>query len=79
MATLIRRSEALARINRLEEKARDAGDRKGGEWIVKCYNALMSCKVEERVFCSRCGKQVATKDIPEDAGGGGKPARADEY
>ena len=35
MAILIRRSEALKRINQLEEKAAAASDKKGGEWIVK--------------------------------------------
>lgn len=70
MATLIRRSEALKRINQLEEKANAAGDRKGAEWIVKCFNAIMSCKVEERIFCAQCGKPVKTEKIPEEAPGG---------
>ena len=70
MATLIRRSEALKRINQLEEKANAAGDRKGAEWIVKCFNAIMSCKVEERIFCAQCGKPVKTGKIPEEAQGG---------
>lgn len=70
MATLIRRSEALKRINQLEEKAALCGDKKGGEWIVKCFNAIMSCKVEERIFCAQCGKPVKTDKIPENAPGG---------
>lgn len=68
MATLIRRSEALKRINQLEEKANIAGDRKGAEWIVKCFNAIMSCRIEERVFCAQCGKAVKTAKVPEDGG-----------
>lgn len=68
MATLIRRSEALKRINQLEEKANDAGDRKGAEWIVKCFNAIMSCRVEDRVFCAQCGKPVKTAKVPDDGG-----------
>ena len=68
MATLIRRSEALKRINQLEEKARNAGD-PGADWIVKCFNAIMSCKVEERIFCAQCGKPVKTEKIPETEGG----------
>ena len=70
MATLIRRSEALKRINQLEEKANAVGDRKGSEWIVKCFNAIMSCKVEERIFCAQCGKPVKAGKIPEEAPGG---------
>ena len=70
MATLIRRSEALKRINQLEEKATAASDKKGAEWIVKCFNAIMSCKVEERIFCAQCGKPVKTDKIPENAQGG---------
>ncbi len=69
MAVLIRRSEALKRINMLEEKANAAGDRKGAEWIVKCFNAIMSCKVEEKVFCEKCGKPVKTDKIPDSDGG----------
>ena len=69
MAVLIRRSEALKRINMLEEKAAAAGDKKGTEWIVKCFNAIMSCKVEERIFCAQCGKPVKTEKIPETEGG----------
>ena len=69
MATLIRRSEALRRINQLEEKAATQGDKKGGEWIVKCFNAIMSCKVEDRVFCAQCGKPVKTDKIPDSQGG----------
>lgn len=66
MATLIRRAEALKRLNILEEKAMAAKDRAGAEMIVKCWNAIMSCKVEERVFCTGCGKVVKTADIPEE-------------
>ena len=69
MAVLIRRSEALKRINMLEEKAAGSGDKKGAEWIVKCFNAIMSCKVEERIFCAQCGKPVKTEKIPETEGG----------
>lgn len=69
MATLIRRSEALKRVNALEEKALAAGDKKGCEWIVKCFNAIMSCKVEDRVFCARCGKPVKTGKLPDSQGG----------
>ena len=69
MAILIRRSEALKRINQLEEKAAAASDKKGIEWIVKCFNAIMSCKVEDRVFCAQCGKPVKAAKIPEDRGG----------
>lgn len=69
MAILIRRSEALKRINQLEEKAAAASDKNGSEWIVKCFNAIMSCKVEERVFCAQCGKPVKAAKIPEDRGG----------
>ena len=65
MATLIRRSEVLKRINQLEEKAAQTGDKKGAEWIVKCFNAVMSCKVEDRVFCAQCGKAVRTAKIPD--------------
>ena len=68
MATLIRRSEALKRINQLEEKAREAGD-PGAEWIVKCFNAIMSCRVEDRIFCARCGKPVKASKIPDPDGG----------
>ena len=69
MATLIRRADALRRINQLEEKAKDAGDMAGANWIVKCWNAVMSCKVEQRVFCNGCGKPVPTAKIPENEGG----------
>lgn len=69
MATLIRRSEALKRVNALEEKALAAGDKKGCEWIVKCFNAIMSCKVEDRVFCAQCGKHVKTGKLPDSQGG----------
>ena len=71
MATLIRRSEALKRINKLEERATEIGDKKGAEWIVKCFNAIMSCKVEERFFCSGCGKPVKLAQVPEDDQTGG--------
>lgn len=69
MATLIRRTEALRRINKLEENAAASGDKAGAEWIVKCFNAIMSCRVEERVFCAKCGKPVKTgdlDDLPDD-------------
>jgi len=64
MAVLIKRSEALRRINRLEERAAAAGYPKGCEWITKCFNAIMSCKVEEKVFCAKCGRPV--NQDPED-------------
>lgn len=66
MATLIRRAEALKRLNILEEKAMAASDRAGAEMIVKCWNAIMSCKVEERVFCTKCGNVIPTDKIPEE-------------
>ena len=66
MAVLIRRSEALRRINQLEEKCMASGDKKGSEWIVKAFKAIMSCKVEERIFCAKCGKPVDVKKIPEE-------------
>lgn len=69
MATLIRRAEALKRLNILEEKAIAAKDQAGAEMIVKCWNAIMSCKVEERVFCTGCGKVIRTEQIPEDEPG----------
>ena len=69
MATLIRRTEALKRIKKLEDRATEIGDKKGAEWIVKCFNAIMSCKVEEKVFCAGCGKPVNVSKIPEDEGG----------
>ena len=65
MATLIRRSDALKRINQLEEAAMAEDDPEGVKWIVKAYNAIMSCRVEERVFCSKCGKTIKTARIPE--------------
>ena len=68
MARLIRRTEALRRINQLEEEARADGDQAGADWIVKCFNAVMSCRVEDRVFCSGCGKKIRTAKIPEDGG-----------
>ena len=40
-------------------------DAKGAEWIVKCFNAIMSCKVEDRIFCAQCGKAVKTAKIDE--------------
>ena len=66
MATLIRRAEALKWLNILEEKAIAAKDRAGAEMIVKCWNAIMSCKIEERIFCTKCGKPVDAKKIPEE-------------
>ena len=70
MAKLIRRSEALRRINMLEEQCAASGDRKGGEWIVKAFNAIMSCKVEEKLYCAKCGKELRT---PKDTKGGSEP------
>ena len=69
MATLIRRTEVLKRINQMEEKARDAGDRAACGVLIKVYNAVMSCKVEEKVFCAKCGKPVKTDKIPDSDGG----------
>lgn len=69
MATLIRRSEMAKRLEQLKEKADEAGDG-GGKWIEKAYNALMSCKVQERIFCANCGATVKTARIPEEARGG---------
>ena len=69
MARLIRRTEALRRINQLEEKAKASGDQAGVDWIVKCFNAIMGCKVEERIFCSGCGKKIRAAKIPDDEGG----------
>lgn len=69
MARLIRRTEALRRINQLEEKARADGDQAGADWIVKCFNAVMSCRVEDRIFCSGCGKKIRTAKIPDSEGG----------
>ena len=68
MARLIRRSEALRRINQLEEKAAAEGDKAGGDWVVKCFHAVMSCKVEDRIYCARCGKAVKADKIPDDGG-----------
>lgn len=68
MARLIRRNEALKRINQLEEKARATGDLAGADWIVKCFNAIRSCKVEERIFCAGCGKKIQTRKIPDEGG-----------
>lgn len=70
MATLIRRSEVLRRINQLEEKAGASGDKKGAEWLVKAFNAVMSCKVEERVFCAQCGKTGEDGKDPGERTGG---------
>lgn len=69
MATLIRRADALKAINQLEEKCKNAkGSTPGAEWIVKCYNAVLSCKVEKAVFCAQCGKPVKLRDVPEEDG-----------
>lgn len=70
MSRLIRRAEALRKINRLEEEARAKGDRAGADWVVKCFNAIMACRVEERIFCSGCGKKIQAKELPEDDEGG---------
>ena len=58
MATLIRRSDALKAINHLEEKAREAGDDAAAEAIVQCWHAVMSCRVESRIFCNECRKRI---------------------
>ena len=65
MATLIRRADALKQINRLEEKAKESGDAGGAEWIVKCWNAIMSCRVESRIFCNECGKRIQIRKEPD--------------
>lgn len=70
MAILIRRAEALKRINQLEERAAQSGERQGAEWIVKAFNAIMSCKVEDRIFCAECGKKIDARKIPENPAGG---------
>ncbi len=69
MARLIRRAEALKKINELEEKARAAGDQAGVDWIVKCFNAVMSCRIEERIFCTGCGKKIRATKLPDSEGG----------
>lgn len=46
MAKLIRQSEALRRINELEEQAVAAGNLAGCEWLLKCWIAIMNCPVE---------------------------------
>lgn len=65
MAKLIRRSEALRRINALEEQCAASGDRKGGEWIVRAFNAIMSCKVEEKLYCPKCGRELRREKTSE--------------
>ena len=69
MATLIRRSEVVRRLRKMEEKYADGGDKKSAEALVKVFNMVMSCKVEEKVFCAQCGKPVKTEKIPETEGG----------
>lgn len=64
MAVLIRRNEALRRINQLEEKAIASGDQAGVDWIVKCWNAVKSCKVERRALPINIG--IAKKSIDSD-------------
>jgi hypothetical protein len=68
VARLIRRTDALRKINQLEEKARADGDQVCADWIVKCFNAVMSCRVEDRIFCSACGKKIQAAKAPEDGG-----------
>jgi hypothetical protein len=65
VARLIRRAEALKKINQLEEKARAGGEQAGADWIVKCFNAIMSCRIEDRIFCSECGKRMRVSKMPE--------------
>lgn len=74
MATLIRRADALRVINRLEEKARENGDTKGADWIIKCYNAIMCCRVETRIFCNKCGKRIGKA---QESDGGGNSSGTD--
>ena len=50
----------------MEENCSGSGDKKSAEILVKVFNMVMSCKVEERVFCTQCGKPVKTETIPED-------------
>ena len=69
MATLIRRAEVLKRVKQMEENCADAGDKDGAKLMVKVYNAVMSCKVENRVFCAQCGEAVKTAKIPKSDGG----------
>ena len=70
MATLIRRGEVVRRLRKMEEKYADGGDKKSAEALVKVFNMVMSCKVEEKVFCAQCGKPVKTATIPEADSGG---------
>lgn len=65
MAVLIRRSEVLDRLNKLEEKAMAASDLTSANMCVKMFNAVMSCEVQDKVFCSKCGKPVKTEKIHE--------------
>ena len=69
MATLIRRSEALKRIDQLQDKAAEIGDENGGKWLTKVYNAIMSCKVQDRIFCAQCRKALKAEKLPENEGG----------
>ena len=64
MAILIRRADALKRINQLEEEAREAGDHAGAEWVVRCFHAVMSCKVERKIFCNECAKRIRATNEP---------------
>ena len=70
MATLIRRADVLRVVSQMEEKCADSGDKEGAKLMIKVYNAVMSCKVENRVFCAQCGKPIKTEKIPESGGGG---------
>jgi len=69
MAVLIRRSEAIRKLRQMEEKYAESGEKKAAEALVRVFNMLMSCKVEDRVFCAQCGKPVKTAKIQEDPGG----------
>lgn len=66
MAVLIRRSEALDRMNKLEEQCAEIGDEAGGKWVVKAFNAIMSCKVQDKVFCTKCGKRIDPKKLTDE-------------
>lgn len=63
---LIRREEALARIEQLENMACEAGNEKEARCYIRAYNAIMSCKA------------VRTNDGSETARTNRKPATGGE-
>ncbi len=71
MARLIRRSEALNKMTQMEEKALKQNDKAAADCYIRAFNAIMSCKVEERVFCSKCGKPIKIKKVTSDDDRGG--------